>query len=387
MSNRTGNTTYKKPETISDCERIIEDYNQLVQKISESSSRISELESQIQPLQEELEQTNKRLRTLVSTRTNLSKFHAQASRIMKVLKTSEEQKSREINSAIAFAEYSVECLNYITEKIRSAPRLVQTILGIKPDGTYIHYNFCVSDAIRNLILYDVNDGDNMCEFIDYLCERIDDYITNTNAYHDKINADNTESQSSSSEPKCGGNASTENASGGNASTENASGGNASDGNVSAENAGDGDSDDENEPPIFELPSIRKLRSEHDFTHNAIIAVAHIIKLNEIPSFSLSHIGTSNNYVGLHQHDVSDEISDAFDIPDDDEEAENYWGVMCKPFYQIYLNECQIESNTWYLGCLNLRYCHHDNIITNDYEFNIHEFELQSNRANESYVHY
>lgn len=362
MNNCTGNTTYKKPETISDCEMIIKDYNTIVEDISESNSRISELKSQIQPLQEELEQTNQRLRTLLSTKSNLSKFHAQASRIMKVLKISEEQKSHDINSAIAFAEYSVECLNYITEQIRSSPRLVQTILGMKPNGAYIHYNFLVSKKIRKLILSDVEYGYYICSFIDDLCERIADYIANTTAYHDKINADNTESQSSSSEPKCYENASTE-------------------------TAGNGDSDDDDEPPIFELPSIRKLRSEHKLTHNVIIAVAHIIKLNEIPSFSLSHIGTSNNYVGLHQHDVSDEISDAFDIPDDDDEAENYMGDMCKPFYQIYLNDHEIESNTWYLGCLNLRYCHHDNIITNDYEFNIHEFELQSKRANERYVHY
>ena len=90
---------------------------------------------------------------------------------MQVLDNSEEQKIREINSAIAFAEYSIECLNYIAQQIRSEPKLVQTILGMNPDDTNILYNFCVSDTIRNLIIYDVYHGDvtyNICVVLIYV---------------------------------------------------------------------------------------------------------------------------------------------------------------------------------------------------------------------------
>ena len=54
MSNRSGNTTYKKPETISECKSIIADNNQIIQKISEAKNRINELETQIQLLQKDL---------------------------------------------------------------------------------------------------------------------------------------------------------------------------------------------------------------------------------------------------------------------------------------------------------------------------------------------
>jgi len=135
--------------------------------------------------------------------------------------------------------------------------------------------------------------------------------------------------------------------------------------------------------VFKLPKFTEMKEK--FGQEAIIAVAHIIKIGSVyVSFTLET--TSNNFVGVFANEINETLQLEFNIPDDEIE-ENEKGRECHSFYELTLNGREIDSSTWYLGCLKMVYYHQDDCLENE-EYGIDissEIELFCGRVSPRFV--
>ena len=135
--------------------------------------------------------------------------------------------------------------------------------------------------------------------------------------------------------------------------------------------------------VFELPSFTEIKEV--FGQEAVIAVAHIIKIGSVyTNFRLET--TSNNFVGVFANKIGETLQWEFNIPDD-ELGENQQGNQCQSFYRLLLNEQEIESSTWYLQCLDVVYCHNYDCLENEgYGIDINsQIELACSRLSPRFV--